>query len=101
MTTITRVEVDLAAEALGRQGMVTDLTAPSLAEPGPRDPLIRALERRLGRELRPASLVVTPGHGRVWALFDPPAPHWEAEVTAVRGAIRAGGRRAIWSGTHP
>lgn len=96
MTTISTLELDLAIGQLGRGGMVTDLVAPSLAAPAPREALRAAMERRLGRPLQPATLVVTPGHGRVWAMFDPPAPHWEAEVVAVREAIRRAGPPASW-----
>lgn len=90
------VELELAVGALRRGGMVTDLVAPSLAEPSRRDALRAAMERHMGRTLEPATLVVTQGHGRVWALFDPPAPHWEAEVAAVRGAIRETRPPACW-----
>ena len=96
MTTISGLELDLAIGQLCGGGMVTDVVAPSMAEPARREALRAAMERRLGRPLQPATLVVTPNHGRVWAMFDPPAPHWEVEVVAVREAIRRAGPPASW-----
>ena len=101
MTTISNVELDLATERLDADGMLTDVSALSLSQPGPREALVRALERRRGRPLRPPTLVVTAGHGRVWVLFDPPTADWEAEVAAVRRSIRRDGRAAVWPPGHP
>ena len=87
---ISLVEVELALEHLEAHGLVTDLAAPSLADPETRVLLLDALAAHRGRPPGRVTSAFTPGHGVVWAAFDPAPPDRGAEVAAIRFAIEEG-----------
>ena len=90
--------VELAAEHLEAHGYVTDLAAPSLAEPDARAALAEAVAERLDRGLpRPTSAHV-PGHGVVWALFDL-RPRGREETALIRLAVEEGAMAPVWTRT--
>lgn len=96
---ISAVELELAVEHLEAHGMVTDLVVPTLAEPGRHRRFMEELARRRGRRHCSLSMAVTPRHGAVWAIFEPPARGAGAEARAIRRAIREGGMDPVWTRT--
>ena len=96
---ITAVELDLAAAHLEAFGIVTDAVAPSLAVPALHRRFLEGLERRHGERTRLLTDADLSGHGRVWAILDPPARSRGGAVLAIRESVEEGawelvGRRA-------
>lgn len=96
---ISAVEVELAAEHLEAHGFVTDLAAPSLAEPDARPALAEAVAERLDRGLPRPACADVPGHGVVWALFDPRPRGREEEAALIRLAVEEGAMAPVWTRT--
>ena len=90
------VEVGLAAELLDAHGVVTDLVAPSLAEPGGRRLLLEALPRYRRRPPPRTARAAVPGHGEVWAAFDPGLGQAAGEA-AIRWAVDEGAMAPVWT----
>ena len=82
--------VELALEHLEGRGLVTDLSAPSLADPETRALLLEALAARRGRPPGRVTSTFAPGRGVVRAAFDPAPPHRGAKVAAIRLAVEGG-----------
>ena len=96
---ISTVEVELALEHLEAHGMVTDLAAPSLADAEARALLVDALTMHRGRLPARVTSAFTPGHGVVWAAFDPAPPDRGAETASIRFAIEEGAMAPVWTRT--
>ena len=94
---IAAVELELAVEHLEAHGHVTDLVAPSLAEPALHRRFLEALARRRGRRACRIASAAMPGHGRVWAIFDGRRRPHGLEAALIWFAVEEGAMAPVWT----